>query len=317
MDDMLAEVPEKLHGRFQEIVAATDAYCAANLDNDFRDICHRMAVAVCNTKLPVTSGKAAGWAAGIIAAVGYVNFVSDPSQPFHTPPADMAKRAGVSPAMMQSKSKAIRDALRVDRWDTRYTTQAMTERNPMKLLIPLTFLPPLAPQPPRAAKSKSAKAGGTQRVYEFDVTLVSGPVTQAFAKKNKTVSRTIEIRGDQTLETLHKAIFDAFDRDDPHMYEFQLGKQPMERDAPRYVMAFAVEDGDGGDDIAGRVEETAIDDLKLKDGAVFWYWFDFGDDWHHRVKLVSLTDGVGKGRYPRVTKLVGESPPQYVDWDEE
>src|SRR5690349_9810845 len=103
MDELLAEVPEKLHARFREIVIATDAYCTAHLDDEYRDICRRMAVGVCNAKLPVTSGKAAGWAAGIVAAVGYVNFLSDPSQPFHTAPADMAKRAGVSPATMQSK----------------------------------------------------------------------------------------------------------------------------------------------------------------------------------------------------------------------
>src|SRR5512135_50291 len=32
------------------------------------------------------------------------------------------------------------------------------------------------------------------------------------------MSRTIQIRGDQTLEDLHHAIFDAFDRWDEHMY---------------------------------------------------------------------------------------------------
>ena len=31
------------------------------------------------------------------------------------------------------------------------------------------------------------------------------------------------IRGDQTLEDLHHAIFDALGREEEHMYEFQLG----------------------------------------------------------------------------------------------
>jgi hypothetical protein len=55
------------------------------------------------------------------------------------------------------------------------------------------------------------------------VFLASGPVTAKFAKKNKTVSRTIQIRGSQTLQDLHEAIFDAFDREEEHLYEFQVG----------------------------------------------------------------------------------------------
>jgi hypothetical protein len=59
--------------------------------------------------------------------------------------------------------------------------------------------------------------------------LLSGPITEAFAKKNPSVLRTIQICGDQTLEDLHEAIFNAFDREDEHMYEFQVGgKGPMD-----------------------------------------------------------------------------------------
>jgi hypothetical protein len=57
------------------------------------------------------------------------------------------------------------------------------------------------------------------------------------AKANPLVSRTIQIRGNQTLAKLHKAIFDTFDRDDEHMYEFQIsGKGPMDRNAKGYVL---------------------------------------------------------------------------------
>ena len=62
------------------------------------------------------------------------------------------------------------------------------------------------------------------------------PVTEKFAKKNPEISRTIQIRGDQTLEDLHHAIFDAFDRGEEHMYEFQFGKRPMDPKGPRYVL---------------------------------------------------------------------------------
>jgi len=76
-----------------------------------------------------------------------------------------------------------------------------------------------------------------KRLYELEVCLFSGQVSEKFAEANPVVSRTIQIRGNQTLQDLHTAIFDAFDRFDEHMYEFQIGgKKPMDPEADRYVL---------------------------------------------------------------------------------
>jgi len=158
---------------------------------------------------------------------------------------------------------------------------------------------------------------GDVRLYTLVVVLLSGPITERFAKKNRVVSRTIEIRGDQTLEDLHHAAFDAFGRDDEHMYEFQFGKGPMDPDAPRYVLPVAFEMGAGGPNPpAGRVDRVAIGALGLKVGGAFGYWFDFGDDWWHRIDVEAVADVVPRGEFPKVTKRVGASPPQYPDEDE-
>ena len=76
-----------------------------------------------------------------------------------------------------------------------------------------------------AAKAAKEEDG---RLYTLEVFIIGGPVSEKFAKKNPVVSRTIQIRGDQTLEDLHHAIFDAFGRWEEHMYEFQFGKGPMD-----------------------------------------------------------------------------------------
>lgn len=41
------------------------------------------------------------------------------------------------------------------------------------------------------------------------------------------------------------------------------------------------------------------------------------EDWWHQLEVVAIEEGVPRGRLPKVTRRVGESPPQYVDWDEE
>ena len=43
------------------------------------------------------------------------------------------------------------------------------------------------------------------------------------------------------------------------------------------------------------------------------YWFDFGDDWWHRINVDAIDDNVAKGKYPKVVKRVGKSSPQYAD----
>jgi Plasmid pRiA4b ORF-3-like protein len=169
------------------------------------------------------------------------------------------------------------------------------------------------PKKPSLKLHKPADKAGA-RLYTLEVFLIGGPLTKKFVKKNPVVSRTIQIRGDQTLEDLHVAIFDAFDRYDEHMYEFQFGKRPMEPNAPRYVLPFALEtDFEEEHPPAGRVDQTRIDSLGLEVGRSFGYWFDFGDDWWHQIDVEAIEDKVPRGKFPKVTKRVGESPPQYME----
>ena len=170
----------------------------------------------------------------------------------------------------------------------------------------------------RDTKPKNATGKGEVQIFTLEVAIINGPIAEKFAKKNKVISRAIQIRGDQTLEDLHHAIFDAFDREDEHMYEFQVGgKGPQDPKARRYVLPMAMKDPFDDRKPEGDVTRTAIGSVGLKVGSQFGYWFDFGDDWWHQIDVAAIEDAVPGGKFPRVTKRVGESPPQYVDWDAE
>ena len=162
-------------------------------------------------------------------------------------------------------------------------------------------------------------ATDNHRLYELEAFLIDGPMTRAFVKQNPVVSRTIQIRGAQSLEILHYAIFGAFGREDEHMYEFQVGgKGPMDPKARRYVLSGAFENPISETTTpAGDLTRTAVGSLGLKVGDAFGYWFDFGDDWWHQINVVAIEDKVPRGSFPRVIKRVGKNPPQYVDWEEE
>jgi len=144
-------------------------------------------------------------------------------------------------------------------------------------------------------------------LYVLSVFLVGGPVSKNFA--NKEVRRVIEIRGDQTLEHLHRAIFQAYDRREEHMYEFQFGKRPFDPKGPNFGIADpSTTKGRDGD-----ARATKLDDVGLKPGRAFGYWFDFGDDWFHQLQVDRIEPAIPTVTYPRVTKRVGKSPPQHSE----
>ena len=95
-------------------------------------------------------------------------------------------------------------------------------------------------------------------LYVVSVYLSGGPTSEKFA--NKEISRVIEIRGDQTLEQLHNAIFQAYDRVDEHLYQFQLGKRPFDPNGPNFGTDASQEGNDG----EGDARTTKLDDLDLK-----------------------------------------------------
>ena len=171
-------------------------------------------------------------------------------------------------------------------WSQRKSTASATRaKGPVRSAVPISAAP--------------------ASLYVLSVFLSGGPISKKFT--NKQISRWIEIRGDQTLEQLHDAIFKAYDRWDDHLYEFQLGKRPFDPKGPNYGLRDLAESNKK----SGDARTTKLDDLDLKPNRVFGYWFDFGDDWFHQIEVERIERAIPTVTYPRVTKRVGKSPPQY------
>ncbi len=130
------------------------------------------------------------------------------------------------------------------------------------------------------------------RLYTLEVVLAEGPVDEAFLERNPDVSRTIEVRGDQTLEDLHEAILAAFDRSDDQLFTFFLGAGRKTNGQPLAPAA-------------------TIGSLELRVGRRLRYHFDLDDDWTHDVKVTAVGEPAAGEQYPKVIRRVGKSPPQY------
>ncbi len=108
-------------------------------------------------------------------------------------------------------------------------------------------------------------------------------------------------------------IFDAFEREESHLYEFNLGSSPADRSQLYFYDGGWGNDDDGSEDPT----TTVLDELGLSERQYFGYTFDMGDQWEHVIEVLSIKRGAGKGTYPRIGKKIGKAPPQYPDEEEE
>ncbi|WP_089718291.1 IS1096 element passenger TnpR family protein [Candidatus Entotheonella palauensis] len=171
---------------------------------------------------------------------------------------------------------------------------------------------PSQKQPKRAAPQTGDQppAAKSNQVYTVKVFLTAGPV-EAF--EDEEISREILLLGHHTLHDLHQAIFDAFEREEEHLYEFNLGASPQDRSRLYFYSGGWNDD----DEDTGDPTTAVFDELDLSEGQYFGYIFDMGDEWEHVIEVISIKSGPGKGKYPRMGKKIGAAPPQYPDDDED
>ena len=146
-------------------------------------------------------------------------------------------------------------------------------------------------------------------IYQFKITLEYGTE----------IWRTIDIRGDQTLDNLHEAIQIAFNWDNDHLYSFFLSGRYWDKKT-EYVSEWNI-NNTGINMQSGlkpqNTDKTTISSLGLTQGATISYIFDYGDSWKHKIKLINIIEQKTGARYPRTVERYGEAPKQYPDYNEE
>jgi hypothetical protein len=348
-------VPNAMQEKFDGIVAITDDFAKQHLNDEYAQLIRFATAALCRKRpSPLATGKEKTWACGITHAIGMVNFLFDSSQKPHVSAKEIYDWFGVSSSTGQSKSKQVRDILNTRQMDPDWCLPSKLDDNPMAWMISVdgfildaratprnvqeeAYARGLIPYIPADGKPEeideeqtsshqSKKQPSSNRnkpvnsspdaLYVLDVFIIDGPITEKFIAKNPEISRTIEIKGSNTLEDFHKIIFKAFNRKDEHMYEFQVGGSgPQDPNARRYGLKQVFSSSDVTEAPTEDVSSTTIASLGLSIDEAFGYWFDFGDDWWHQINVTNIADKAPGGKYPKVTKRVGASPPQYADFD--
>lgn len=119
----------------ERIVKLTDAFCLDYLNEEYRELCEELAWAVYEVSLPLEKGRPEGWAGGIVHAIGFVNFLQDPSQSPHMTSIQIAEGFGISQQAMLTKSKIIRDKLEIMQFDPDWCLPSRLDDNPLVWML--------------------------------------------------------------------------------------------------------------------------------------------------------------------------------------
>ena len=145
----LKSVPRRMLRICEKIVAVTDDVCDRHLNQEYRELARVMTAALCRKRpRPLTSGQTRTWAAGIVYALGRVNFLSDKSSYPHMTTVDLCAAFGVSESTVHSKVRVIEEALAIGPLDLRWTLPSLAEKNPLTwmaevngFLVDLRYVP--------------------------------------------------------------------------------------------------------------------------------------------------------------------------------
>lgn len=138
---MSEKVPNAMAEKFTAITTLTDTFCTKHFNEEYRQMIHQVVGALARKRpSPLLRGKENVWAAAAVHAVGRVNFLDDPSQTPHCKPKVIYEFFGIGESTGQSKSKEIRDLLKMGPMSPEWTLPSRLSRNPLAWMVQVNGL---------------------------------------------------------------------------------------------------------------------------------------------------------------------------------
>ncbi len=285
-----------------------------------------------NTRLDLRAGKRGGWIAGILYALRKVNGAGRGPHAWFPDTAAVCEALGVSQQTMERRGKEIYAALLLEEFEPRFVLAGVlrdeavfwTQTTPDGRTVDLRTLPrelqeeavragvipyvpadypegliPVIEMLQRRLGELEEKGGEPappsplERVYTLKITL---------SPEEPEVWRRVELR-DCTFLMLHAVIQHAFDWEDCHLWEFQVGGRKF---------GLGPDDGFFSDDSTSEpAEERLLSGvLGKKTGKKFTYTYDFGDWWEHFIEVEAVGEPQPGVAYPRLLEGAGAAPPE-------
>ena len=109
--------------------------------------------------------------------------------------------------------------------------------------------------------------------------------------------RQLLVYGSTSLHGLHEMIQAAFGWENSHLYEFRLGRRRFHSPYEEQPRGSAATD-------------AILMELPLKPGSTLAYTYDFGDDWHHEIRVLAVRSHEPGAVYPICLDGARACPPE-------
>jgi hypothetical protein len=135
------KVPKALQPVAEEIADITDAVCLAVLDEEYAGLARRAIARLARKRpSPLTAGRRATWAAGVVYALGQANFLLDPANEPCVTADQLSDAFGVAKSTMGSKARQVRDLLRISPLSPEFQRAEVIAQNPLNWIIAVNGL---------------------------------------------------------------------------------------------------------------------------------------------------------------------------------
>lgn len=125
-------IPTSMRRCAESIIAVSDEVCGRHLDAEYADLARRLVAKLARKRpSPLTRGDPRIWAAGVLYALGQINFLFDQSQSPHLSADQLSEATKVKKTTMANKAKLVRDIVGLSHFDWEFTRQAVVEMNPL------------------------------------------------------------------------------------------------------------------------------------------------------------------------------------------
>lgn len=313
---------EQKRAALEAVTALTDSFCRARLNDEYADMCRKLAEKLGRKRpSPLLKGRANVWAAGIIRAVGRVNFLDDRSSQPYLGMRDIDAALGVAESTAQNKAKTVRNAIGIRMFDPEWTLPSQIDDNPLIWLVEVNGIPTDMRNAPRTLQAQAFSRGlipyipADRERRPPETTLRSGDRKQiddaVFEIKitlldiDPPIWRRVQVM-DCSLHQLHQHIQCAMGWTNSHLHQFNI-------DGRFYADPGLFADPVAEEEILDS-RATFISSIVTNDSGPlkFLYEYDFGDSWEHEVVIEGSRKRKPKRRYPVCLDGARNCPPEDV-----
>lgn len=143
------KVPKEMQDIFSSIIKITDEFSYEYLNQEYAEYIQYAVAELCRKRpSPLLKGKLHIWACAVTHAIGMINFLDDSTQNPHVKTSKLYEAFGVKPSTGQTKSKLVRNLLKMSQFDINWTLPSRMDRNPNAWMIQLNgFIVDVRTQP--------------------------------------------------------------------------------------------------------------------------------------------------------------------------